>query len=103
MKKNVLLIGLIIGSLLSINIFIMVDMIYNDNGNKSNDVVGYAAMILMFSLIFFGVRNYRDKQLGGYISFGSAFKTGAAITLVAASIYGNCVAVLLLPVRPGLH
>ena len=52
-----------------------------------NDVLGYAVMVVIFSLIFFGVRNYRNKELGGVITFGKAFKTGFLIALVASTVY----------------
>ena len=55
---------------------VMVNLMYTDPDFMSNDIVGYAAMVVMFSLIFFGVRNYRNKQLEGYITFGKAFKWG---------------------------
>lgn len=42
---------------------------------------------LFFSLIYIGVRNYRNKELDGYISFGKAFKTGALIALIGSAIY----------------
>ena len=44
-------------------------------------------MVVIFSLIFFGVRNYRNKRPGGFISFGKASKTGLLIALVASTIY----------------
>lgn len=66
---------------------IMVNMMYNNTDFKGNEIVCYAAMIVLFSLIFFGVRNYRNNHLGGFISFGKAFKTGAMITLIASTMY----------------
>jgi hypothetical protein len=39
------------------------------------------------SLIYFGVRNYRNKYLDGYITFGKALKTGALIAFVGATFY----------------
>jgi hypothetical protein len=87
MKKNIFLYGTIIGIVLCINMVLMVNIIYNNPEEKANDFVGYAAMVVMFSLIYFGVRNYRNKQSGGTISFGKAFKAGALIALVASTIY----------------
>ena len=75
MKTIVWIFGLVIGIILCINGYVMVKMLYTNPDMKANDVVGYAAMVVMFSLIFFGVRNYRNKQLDGFISFGRAFKT----------------------------
>lgn len=87
MKQSIIIFGLIIGAILSINMVYMVNLCYNNPDFKSNDVVGYTAMIVMFSLIYFGIRNYRDKELAGIISFGKAFKTGILIALVGSTIY----------------
>ncbi|WP_126974180.1 DUF4199 domain-containing protein [Gynurincola endophyticus] len=87
MKKIVLLTGSIIGTILTINMLLMVNRLYSNPDFKGNDVVGYTVFILLFSLIFFGIRNYRNKYLGGFISFSKALVTGVWITLVASSIY----------------
>ncbi|MEQ8470752.1 MAG: DUF4199 domain-containing protein [Marinoscillum sp.] len=87
MKKVVLIFGLVIGAVFCANIGFMLYWLYQNPNLKSNDIVGYAAMVLVFSLIFFGTRNYRNKYLDGYISFGKAFKTGALIALVGSTIY----------------
>lgn len=87
MKKIVLIFGLVIGTILCANMVVMVNMIYSDTSYKGNDIVGYAAMVVLFSLIFFGIRNYRNNLLNGYISFGKAFKTGILIAFVASTIY----------------
>lgn len=87
MKKVVLIFGLIIGAVFCANIGFMVYWMYHNPDLKSNDIVGYAIMVLVFSLIFFGTRNFKNKYLGGIISFGKAFKTGALIALVGSTIY----------------
>ncbi|ELR71960.1 hypothetical protein C900_01955 [Fulvivirga imtechensis AK7] len=65
----------------------MVNMLYNNPEFKSNDLLGYVVMVVIFSLIFVGIRNYRNKDLGGTISFRKAFKTGFFIALVASTVY----------------
>lgn len=87
MKKTVLIFGLIIGTILCANMIVMINMMYTSTDFKGNDILGYAAMVVLFSLIFFGVRNYRNKNLNGFISFGKAFKTGALIALVGSTMY----------------
>jgi hypothetical protein len=87
MKRNVLIFGSILGAILLVNLVYMCNMCYNNPEFESNDTLGYAALIVVFSLVFFGTRNYRNKELGGIISFGKAFKTGAFIALLGATIY----------------
>ncbi len=87
MKKNALIFGSIIGVIFVTNILYMVGRLYSEPGFETNDVLGYAAMVLVFSLIFVGVRNYRNKELNGVISLGKAFGTGALIALVGSTIY----------------
>ncbi len=53
MKKTVLIFSLIIGTILCVNMIVMVNMMYSNPDFKGNDLVGYAAMIVLFSLIFF--------------------------------------------------
>jgi hypothetical protein len=52
-----------------------------------SEVFGYAVMIIALSAIFFGVKRYRDRELGGVIKFLPAFLLGLAIAVVAGVIY----------------
>jgi|GEM_PF-33728 len=87
MKKNVLVFGLIAGFIITTMMIVSVAMCYNREDFEGNVVVGYAAMLLAFSLIFIGVRNFRNKYNNGVISFGKAFKIGLYITLIASTMY----------------
>jgi hypothetical protein len=87
MKRNVLIFGIVLGTILATHAVYMMSLVYNNPEFKSNDVVGYAAMIVVFSLTYFGIRNYRNKELSGAISFGKAFKTGALIALLGSTLY----------------
>jgi hypothetical protein len=56
------------------------------SGNGS-ETVGFAAMIVALSMVYFGVRSFRDKENAGIISFKDAFGKGLVIVLVASIIY----------------
>lgn len=87
MKKIILIFGAVIGVLLTTNSIIHLNIMYSNPDYQGNDLLGYATQIAMFSIIYFGVRNYRDNFLDGKISFSKAIKTGAFICLVASTIY----------------
>lgn len=90
MKKNVLVFGLISGAVVSIIMSIsMITMSKNPDANHgaSSMIIGYLSMLVAFSLIFVAVKTYRDKQNGGVISFGKAFKMGLLIALIGSTMY----------------
>jgi hypothetical protein len=87
MKKNNLVFGLIAG--LIVSAVMMVGTISNMDKMDFDGsmVLGFASMVVAFSFVFVGIKNYRDKHNGGVITFGKAFKTGLWITLIASSMY----------------
>ena len=87
MKKNVLVFGLISGLIITGMMLYSMSQIYKGAEFKGNDFLGYAAMIVAFSFIFVGIKNFRERYNNGIISFGKAFKIGLYITLVASTIY----------------
>jgi hypothetical protein len=48
---------------------------------------GYLVMLVALSLIFVGVKRFRDVECGGVIAFRRAFLLGLGMALAAASIY----------------
>ncbi|MGV6800972.1 MAG: DUF4199 domain-containing protein [bacterium] len=50
-------------------------------------IFGYSVMLVALTMIFFGIRTYRNKHMGGVISFTKAFLVGLTISLVATVIY----------------
>ena len=87
MKKIVLVHGLISGLIVAAMLFITVNNCYKKENFEGSMWLGYASMLLAFSLVFVGVKRYRDKVNGGFISFGKAFKVGLFITLIASTLY----------------
>ena len=49
--------------------------------------LGYLVMLAALSLIFVGIKRYRDVECGGVVRFGRAFAVGLGIALVATIIY----------------
>lgn len=87
MKKNILIYGLISGLIVSALMAIILSVASNSGNYDSSIVIGYASMLIAFSMIFVAIKNYRDKYNGGIISFGRAFKIGFFISLIASTIY----------------
>lgn len=55
--------------------------------NGSGMLFGYLSMLVALSVIFVGVKRYRDKTLGGAIKLVPAFLLGLGISVVAGIIY----------------
>lgn len=87
MKKNVIIFGLISGLIITAMMIGSTVACYRNENFEGNMVIGYAAMIVAFSFIFIGVKNFRDKYNGGLITFGKAFRVGLYITLIASTMY----------------
>lgn len=49
--------------------------------------LGYLIMIVALTMIFFGVKRYRDREKGGVIKFLPAFGVGLMIAIVAGIAY----------------
>lgn len=90
MTKTVLIFGLITGALAGVQMYILVSVVNAgaidfDNGA----VLGYATMIIAFSMVFFGVKAYRDNH-GGRITFLKGLQVGILISLIASFCYAVC-------------
>ncbi len=90
MKKIVLVFGLITGAIAGAQMWVLMTAVNTgaidfDNGA----VVGYATMIIAFSVVFFGIKSYRDNH-GGQISFLKGLQVGILISIIAAFIYAAC-------------
>lgn len=85
MSKFILIYGVIAGLVLEL-VFLLTYSL-GAHGGSSGMLVGYLSMLLALSLVFVGVRRYRDTVLGGVIRFGTAFGLGLGIALIAAVFY----------------
>lgn len=88
MRKIVLQYGSISAGILVVLGFINTRLWQAGTMNLDNgEVFGYAAMVVALSMVFFGVKAFRDKVQGGVVRFGRAFVVGLLISLIASAVY----------------
>lgn len=89
MKNVVYKYGLLAGAIEVIVGFGLMSLLVGDKGIgiEYGELLGYTTMIVALSMIFFGVKAYRDEYQQGVITFGKAAQVGILITLVASAIY----------------
>ncbi len=87
MTKIVLIFGLISGAIAGVLMWILMGAVNTDAINFDNGMIwGYATMIIALSLVFFGIKSYRDNH-GGHISFLKGLQVGILISLISAFCY----------------
>lgn len=90
MSKIVLSLGLIAGSILALMLglsLVFMDGYISEQAMNYGEIIGYATMIIALSLVYVGIKSFRDKHQEGKISFVEAFKVGILITIIASVIY----------------
>ena len=88
MKKIVLVYGLIAGAIAGAMLLITMPLYESGTLKFENGMLlGYTTMVVALSLIFFGVKSFRDSYSGGTITFWNGLKIGLLITLMASLLY----------------
>ena len=88
MTRTVLVFGLIAGLGMAVLQWIIYPLCYRGYITFDNSTyIGYAGMLIVFSVIFFGIKSFRDNQGGGTVTFWKAFQIGLLITLIASVIH----------------
>jgi len=90
MRKTVLVYGsisaILTSGLMLMSLYLMEKKIINfDNGA----LFGYGGMIIALSMVFFGMKSYRDNNQNGVIKFWRAVQIGSLITLIASLAYAT--------------
>ncbi|WP_420318640.1 DUF4199 domain-containing protein [Ekhidna sp.] len=86
--KKLIYFGLLAGLINVIGWFALDSVFQGDNFDFSlGETLGYTAMLIALSTVFFGVKSFRDKELNGSISFKEAFLKGFIIVSIASLIY----------------
>lgn len=91
MKKTILVFGAISGLIISTFMGASMAIMGCSGGDPGKEttgmIIGFSAMAVAFSFIFVGIKNYRDKESGGVLTFGKAFQIGFLISLIASTLY----------------
>ena len=87
MTKIVLIFGLISGAIAGGLMWILMGTVNTGSIDFDNGMIwGYATMIIALSLVFFGIKSYRDNH-GGKITFVKGLQVGISISLISAVCY----------------
>jgi len=86
MKKIIFIYGIIAGTIV-IGTMLIGYALARDGMNTASMTFGFLTMFVALSLIFAGIKKYRDRDLGGVIRFWPAFGMGVGISAVAGIIY----------------
>ncbi len=86
MSRMILIFGTAAGLIVAVPMCLLLANAEPGSGVTSM-FAGYLMMVLALSLIFFGVKRLRDRELGGAIRFVPALLAGLGISAVAGVIY----------------
>jgi len=88
MRKVILTFGFLSGAIISI--LMLTGVALYENGVMTTDfseLVGYGTMVIALSMIFFGIKSYRDNYQKGAIGFWKGIQVGLLISLIASLMY----------------
>ncbi len=86
MTRLILIYGIAAGLIVIVPMSLMLANAEHGSAATSH-FTGYLIMLLALSLIFFGVKRRRDRDLGGVIRFVPALLAGLGISAVAGVVY----------------
>lgn len=87
MLRIILLFGIASGLIVAVPMFSLLAGNPGHDSWTSSHFFGYTLMLVALSLVFLGVKRYRDRDLGGVIKFLPAFLLGLGISAVAGVVY----------------
>ncbi|MFD0861131.1 DUF4199 domain-containing protein [Sungkyunkwania multivorans] len=87
MKKTVVRYGLF-GALAICALFLLSLSIGDGLSYSTQEIIGYASMVVSLMFVFFGIKHFRDRENGGKVNFGKALLIGVLISLITAFAFG---------------
>ncbi len=90
MRRIILTFGLLCGAIIA-GFLVTVTFLWDKGIFKfeNGEFAGYASMLVAFSMIFFGIKTYRDRQQNGAIKFLTGLKIGLWISVIASFMYAT--------------
>jgi uncharacterized membrane protein len=86
MKNTIIKYGLISGVIAALGILIMT-LVLKSYGFDYTAYVGYSLIILSMTVIFFGIKAYRDNENEGQLSFKTGLLVGLGIAVISSVCY----------------
>jgi hypothetical protein len=87
MRRVILIFGLLAGALISVFVIVMIGLWEKNGTVLHSELVGYASMVIALSMVFFGIKSYRDNYQKGAIKFWKGVQIGILISLIASLMY----------------
>lgn len=88
MQRIILTYGLVSGGIIILSVVLSLSLESISAESVSTlEWLGYLFMIVALSMIFVGIKRYRDNDLGGVIRFSTGLLLGLGITVVASIVY----------------
>lgn len=84
MLRIVLIYGVIGGVIVAVPMLVSMRTTTEGSIPENAALYGYLSMLLAFTMVFVGIKHYRDKVLGGVIRFLPALAVGLGISAVAS-------------------
>src|SRR5882672_103505 len=87
MLRIILIYGVIGGLIVGVPMLLEMVVWSGEPMRQGGMILGYTTMIIALSTVFLGVKQHRDKALGGVIKFLPALLVGLGISVVAGVFY----------------
>ncbi|MCB0711053.1 MAG: DUF4199 domain-containing protein [Ignavibacteriae bacterium] len=101
MKKTVLKYGIIGGLIMAVCFALSVPLSGDPVNYDTMEIIGYGSIILSLIAIFFGIKSYRDQQLGGCLPFRKGVLIGIGISAIASAFLGVYTFIHIAWIDPG--
>lgn len=97
MKKIAITFGLVSAGSMAV-LYVLMCLARNSGYAVLSSALVYTAVVLLFVLLFWGIKSYRDHAQCGFITFGKAFKAGVLMALGSSLCYAMLWIVLFNPI-----